>query len=648
MNILETFKDDFVQETTTYSISEFLELCPTNPDLYSTTAQRMLKAIGDPVDVDTSKDPRLSRIFSNRKIKQYPAFKDFHGMEEAIENIVSHFKHASQALEESKTILYLLGPVGGGKSSLAERLKKLLESQPIYVLGFIDDSSNIVHSPLFESPFGLFDREKYGQSFLENYNIPVHRLNRIPSPWAVKRLTEVNGDLERFCVIKMYPSRIKQIGITKTEPGDENNQDISALVGKVDIRNLEFFSQDDPDAYSYSGGLNIATQGLLDFVEMFKSPQKMLHPLLTATQEGNYNGTQGFGAMPFEGVIVAHSNESEWESFKNDKKNEAFLDRIHLVKVPYCLRVDDEIKIYEKLIENSELKKAMVAPGTLEMMAEFVILTRLVDPENSNIYSKMRVYNGENLKDKDPKAKTLTEYKRMAGPTEGMDGLSTRYAFKVLSKTFNYDSNEIAANPIHLMSVITKQLDAGYFNEELKDVYEGFITGILAPKYGEFIGEELQKAYMESYGEYGQNVFDRYITYADHWIQDHDYRDPDTGEQFDRATLNSELEKIEKTAGISNPKDFRNEVVNYVLRERANNSGDNPKWTSYEKLRAVIEKKIFSNTEELLPVISFGSKQSKTDEKNHKNFVERMIDNGYTEKQVRLATEWWIRYRKHS
>jgi serine protein kinase len=134
--------------------------------------------------------------------------------------------------------------------------------------------------------------------------------------------------------------------------------------------------------------------------------------------------------------------------------------------------------------------------------------------------------------------------------------------------------------------------------------------------------------------------------YADFWIQDQEYRDPDTGEIFNRQSLNSELEKIEKPAGISNPKDFRNEVVNFVLRARATNSGKNPQWYSYEKLRTVIEKKMFSNTEELLPVISFNPKASKEDQKKHMDFVTRMVERGYTEKQVRLLCEWYLRVRK--
>jgi len=468
------------------------------------------------------------------------------------------------------------------------------------------------------------------------------------SPWAVKRLHEYNGDVTRFKVVKLYPSILDQRAVTKTEPGDENNQDISSLVGKVDIRKLEMYSQDDPDAYSYSGGLCQGNRGIMEFVEMFKAPIKVLHPLLTATQEGNYKGTEGLSALPFEGIILAHSNESEWMQFKNNKNNEAFLDRVYVVKVPYCLRVTDEIKIYDKLLVNSSLSEAPCAPHTLKMLAQFIVLSRLKEPENSSIHSKMRIYDGENLKDTDPKAKSYHEYKDYAGVDEGMEGLSTRFAFKILSKVFNFDHAEVAANPVHLLYVLEQQIAQEQFPLETQERYLRFIKEYLVPRYVEFIGKEIQTAYLESYSEYGQNIFDRYVTYADFWIQDQEYRDPDTGENFDRRALNEELEKIEKPAGISNPKDFRNEIVNFVLRARANNAGKNPAWTSYEKLRAVIEKKMFANTEELLPVISFNTKASADDQKKHADFVNRMVAKGYTPKQVRLLSEWYLRVRKSS
>ena len=580
MSIFSHFQNRFeATREEEFSLQEYLELCKHDRSAYANAAERLLMAIGEPEMVDTSRDPRLSRIFQNKIIRRYKAFSEFYGMEEAIEQIVSYFRHAAQGLEEKKQILYLLGPVGGGKSSLAERLKSLIEHQPIYCLK---------GSPVFESPLGLFDPDEDGQILEEDYGIPRRHIKTVMSPWAVKRLHEFRGDISQFREVKLHPSRLDQIAVSKTEPGDENNQDISSLVGKVDIRKLEEFPQNDPDAYAFSGGLCRANQGIMEFVEMFKAPIKVLHPLLTATQEGNYNGTEGMGAIPFEGVILAHSNESEWQAFRNNRNNEAFLDRVYIVKVPYCLRVNEEIKIYDKLLFNSSLSSSPCAPDTLKMLAQFTVLSRLKEPENSNIYSKMRVYDGENLKDTDPKAKSIQEYHDSAGVNEGMDGLSTRFAFKILSKVFNFDPTEIAANPVHLLYVLEQQIEQEQYSQENTEKYLRFIKEYLAPHYIEFIGKEIQTAYLESYSEYGQNIFDRYVTYADFWIQDQEYRDPETGEILDRAALNDDLEKIEKPAGISNPKDFRHEIVNFVLRARANNHGKNPDWRSYEKLRAVI------------------------------------------------------------
>lgn len=625
------------------SLQQFLDICKDDRSSYVNAAERLLMAIGEPEMIDTAQDPHLSRLFSNRVISRYDTFKDFYGMEEAIEQIVSYLKHAAQGLEERKQILYLLGPVGGGKSSLAEKLKSLMQKVPIYIL-----TANGERSPVNDHPFCLFDKQEDGGLLKDEYGIPGRYLNSIMSPWAAKRLHEFGGDITQFKVIKVRPSILDQIGIAKTEPGDENNQDISSLVGKVDIRQLEHFSQDDPDAYSYSGALCKANQGLMEFVEMFKAPLKVLHPLLTATQEGNYNGTEGLSALPFDGMILAHSNESEWQTFRNNKTNEAFLDRVYIVKVPYCLRVSEEMRIYEKLLQNSELSSAPCSPSTLEILARFTVLSRLKEPENSSVYSKMRVYDGETLKDTDPKAKSYQEYRDYAGVDEGMNGLSTRFAFKILSRVFNFDHAEVAANPVHLFYVLEQQIEREQFPQDIAEKYLEHLKGFLTPKYVEFIGKEIQTAYLESYSEYGQNIFDRYVSYADFWIQDQEYRDPDTGQLFDRSALNNELEKIEKPAGISNPKDFRNEIVNFVLRARANNAGTNPNWTSYEKLRTVIEKKMFSNTEELLPVISFNAKTSTDEQKKHDDFVARMMEKGYTRKQVRLLSEWYLRVRKSS
>ena len=580
----------------------------------------------------------------NRTLKVYPAFKDFYGLEETIERIVGFFRHAAQGLEEKKQILYLLGPVGGGKSSLADRLKDLMEKCPVYVL-----ATNDGVSPIFESPLGLFDPVSMGRMLEDRYGIPERLLMGNMSPWAVKRLDEFGGDISKFSVIKLHPSKLRQICVAKTEPGDENNQDISSLVGKVDIRKLEHFGQNDADAYSYSGGLNRTTQGVLEFVEMFKAPLKMLHPLLTATQDRTYVGTENVGAMPYQGLIIAHSNESEWQSFRANKNNEAFLDRISVIKVPYCLRVTEEKKIYEKLLAGSELKDAAIAPGTLEMLARFSVLTRLEAAREL-----LALLQDARLRRREPEGHRSARQDHPGVPRRGrrhgghgrrLDAVRLQDPVGDLQLRHARGRGRPGAPALRHRAGGPPRADAG---GDRRAAGSSSSRRSCRPRYAEFIGNEIQKAYLESYHDFGQNLFDRYVAYADAWIEDHDFKDPDTGQLMSRQVLEQELSKIEKPAGIANPKDFRFEVVKFSLRARSKNGGKNPSWTSYEKIREVIERRMFSQVEDLLPVISFGKKQDSETEKKHEEFVQRMVERGYTPRQVRRLVEWYMRVKKSS
>jgi len=625
------------------SFEEYFELCKTDKMAYASPAERLLAAIGEPTVIDTSSNPRLSRIFSNKKLRVYEAFSDFYGCEDAIERLVAYFRHFAQGLEESKQIAFLKGPVGSSKSSLVERLKQLMEVHPMYVL--IDPAEKnpeLRMSPNFESPLGLFNAREHGELFETEFNIDRRYLNTVASGWAQEKLREFNGDLTKFGVAKVYPNKDAQIGISKVEPGDENTQDVSVLVGKTDLRKLQKYPQNHPYSYSYSGGLNRSTQGLMDYAEMFKANIKTLNPLLEATQGKNYNGSENVPAMPYNGIIIAHSNESEWFKFRNDKTNEAFLDRVYIINVPYCLRVTEEQKIYEKMIKHSSLRAAPIAPETLKCLSEFMVASRLREPENSTIYAKFKVYDGQNVKDTMPMAKPIDEYRDAAGVDEGMTGLSTRFGFKVISQTFNLRPEEIQANPIDLMFVLENALKNEHLPEEALQHYLKFIKDWTQQRYFEFIDKELRIAYLESYSDFGQTMFERYFLFAEAWLEDTAVRDPETHVLLNKDLLNSKLEEVEKAASIVNAKDFRNDIVHWILRYRGRNEGKMPAWNEYEKIKIVIEKKMFSATAEVMPIVSFGAKATSDDQKKHDDFVNRMRTKGYTDGQIKLLVSWWI------
>lgn len=625
------------------SLEDYLIGCKTNPLWYATAAERMVAAIGEPTVFDTSTDPRMSRIFSNRKIRVYDAFKDFFGAEDAIEQIATYFRNAAAGLEESKQILYLLGPVGGGKSSLAERIKDLMEVHPIFVL--YDRNENdpeLRMSPVFESPLSLFSVSEHGELFEREFGISGSYLGKtVLSGWAQEKLREFDGDITKFSVAKVYPSKASQTAIMKIEPGDDNNQDVSVLVGKTDLRKLDRFSQNHPYSYSYSGGLNRTNQGLMEFAEMFKANLKVLNPLLMATQDRSYNGTESIPSMPYGGIVLSHSNQSEWTNFRNNKTNEAFLDRVCVIKVPYCLRVNEEEQIYQKMLKGSTMRNAPIAPQTLKMLAQFMVLTRLVEPSNSTMNAKMRVYNGEAVKDTMPNAKPIEEYRMAAGVEEGMSGMSTRFAFKIISKCLDLRPDERQANPVDLMFVLEEAIRLEHLPEETSKRYNYFIREYLHRDYFAFLEKELRAAYLDSSDAFGQNMFERYVLFAEAWLDDTQCRDPETHVLLNRSQLNEQLEAIERPASVMNVKDFRHEIVNYVLRYRAKNGGNAPRWSEYTKIKDVIEKKMFAATENIMPVISFGPKSSDELATKHNKFIERMVERGYTENQIQLLVAWW-------
>lgn len=651
---------------TKMTLDEYLTKAKKDPLMYATAPERLLAAIGDPKLVDTRKDERLGRIFSNETISVYDAFSEIYGLENPLREIVSFIKHAAQGLEERKQILYLLGPVGSSKSSIVRLIKKLMESVPFYTLALdydelnkedkiviengktvarkpFEDKTGLEISPVLDNPLSLFSKED-----AKELGIPDRYLGVTVSPWLTKRIEELDGDISKFTVLKIYPSETHQRAISHIEPGDENNQDISSLVGKLNIRETLEKNVHDPDAYSFSGGLCLGNRGIVEFAEMFKSPIKSLNPLLEATQSGFYKGTESIAAIPFEGIIIAHSNESEWQKFRTDKRNEALIDRIFIVRIPYCLRYSEEVKIYQKMLKESSLSENPCAPKTLETLAQFGVLSRLVPFSGSKLETKMDVYNGENLKAKNIEAKSVYEYQKSAhesGLDEGFFGISTRFNFKAIARTFNYDSSEVAANPLHLLFILQDMVKNEHLGQEEEKKLLAIIS-YLTKDFTKFLQKEIQKAFLDGGEEYGQTIFDRYVVYADNWLNEDDYRDPNSNLLMTSQDLEKFLEEVETPANVTNKRDFRNEIVKFCFKYQAQHEGSNPKWTSYQKIREVIEAKIFSNMEDMLPIISSHSKASPEDKKTHDKFVERMMDSGYTRKQVNVLVDYYVKASK--
>lgn len=618
-------------------MEEYLTVLKSDKTAHLGPADRLLKAIGKPKLIDTSKgDRRLLRLFGNTTIRQYAPFSQIFGIEQTIEKIVDFLKHASQGLEESRQVLYLRGPVGSAKSTVVEILKKLMEKEPIYVLATENSDGSLITSPVNESPLGLFSKED-----AKELKVPANSLKERISPWARKRLDEFGGDISKFVVLKTYPSASRQVAIAKVEPGDENNNDISTLVGKTNIRQLSRFDQMDPDSYSYSGGLCKANQGCLDYVELNKSPIQMLNPLLTATQEGNYNPTEGIGAIPFEGIIFGHSNDTEWQKFKSDKRNEAFLDRFFVVDVAYNLRADEEVQISKTFLSRSSLANAHVAPHTLDLLGQFVIMSRLDSGASLSLETKMRVYNGEPMKEKDPNAKSFEEYQKNKPHNEGFTGISTRDSFKIIANVFDQDVTETAADPVNLFKSLSNYIDTQ--SEDTKDLLNAS-KEILMANYKKLVTDDIQTAYLDTGDDFCQAEFERYYMYANAWISRLDYRDPETNELLTVEQLEEELIKIEEPLGTVNVNDFRYEAVHFIQSAQLSR-GDMPRWNSYEKLAKVIREKMNANMESMLPVITFSAKKTSGQDARHNEFVKRMMDLGYTKRQVQRVVEWQRMYK---
>lgn len=646
------------------TIEEFLEEAKANPHVYDSADGRLLRAIGKPEIIDTSKDQGLGPYFENQVIRLYPRLQEFYDFEVVNERFISFLTKANQGLEESKQIPVFLGPPGVAKSDYVRKMLSLFEEEPFWTLALSDEAIQElkdagkepgkdfpVVSPILESVLGLFCEEQQRRVLEETHKIPAWRIPQLMSPWAVKRLDDFRGDLSKFRAIKMYPSLLRQIGIAVVEAQDQSVQDVSDLVGAVDLQKVRRFAMNDTDAYNYSGGLNLTTEGLQEFREFHRAQESMMNPLYGATQDRSYRASERLPLLPYYGRILTHSNLDEFEKFKGGG-HKGFIDRATVIRVPYVLRESAEIEIVKKMLKQSNLDLSKCAPETIRLLARLSCLSRLKKPidekghQVSDIYVKLRVYDRQKMKDVDPKALSYQVYRSLAGNDEGMTGLSTRFEKKVLGTVYNANPTEMSANPVDLFYHLKKAIDYEDFPREVRDEYHSWIKAHLEDEYKEYIGKKIRVALKEGAEPYAQQEYEKYILYADKWQEGEDYVDQLTGTTLKNENLNHWLEEREKPAGISNPRQVRSDTVKYELRHRKERD-QCISWRDNPKISRVIEKYCFDSVELHKSILASSATRTKEQEKSRSEFMTRfMASEGLTELQAVKIANWYAERAK--
>jgi serine protein kinase len=597
---------------------EYLELVRENPSFHKLAHKRLYDMMNDQgmVEVDLEQNPRLKRIFKGEKLKVFNFFADeFFGMEKTINQIVRYFHSASLKGEESRQVLYLVGPVGSGKSSLVERLKKGLEQlAPFHA---------IENCPMFEEPLHLVPRH-LRKEFSKMLGIEIEGDLCPVCRYRLKE--EFQGKWENV-PIRTYDFSIRaKRGVGVVPPVDPNNQDTSVLIGGEDISKLDLYSEGDPRVLDLTGALNVGNRGMVEFIEVFKNETEYLHAMITATQEKSIPAPGRHGMIYVDTCIVAHSNEAEWKKFKSDHTNEAILDRIVTVKVPYNLRLSEEVKIYKKIIRQSQFT-ADIAPHTIEIASMFAILSRLEPTNKCDLMTKLKLYNGEEVVEKGKTKRIDVVELREEAKSEGMSGISTRFIMKALDNALSDNIEQNAIHPISVREALVHMVKESDFADDVKKRYLEFLQDTLHKEYLEVLEKEITKAFVYSYQEQAESLFQNYLDHAESYVTKKKFKDRSTGEVLepDEGFMKSIEEQI---AIIGTACDgFRQEVIAYLWS--AGRRGEKVSYESYEPLKEAIEKKLMASVRDVSRIITKARTRDDDQHKKYGRMVEQLIRNGY-------------------
>ena len=559
---------------------------------------------------------------TQHEVLSYKFFADeLFGIEEPIARIVEYFKSAAQRLEVRKRILLLMGPVGGGKSTIVNMLKRGLEDWTKTEAGAV---YAIKDCPMHEEPLHLIPHqlraevEKHYGIYIEGDLCPQCR-------YALEHT--YGGRHEDVKVHRVAFSEKERVGIGTFSPSDPKSQDITELTGSIDLSTIgEVGVESDPRAYRFDGELNIANRGLMEFVEMLKVDEKFLYSLLTLSQEQSIK-TGRFAMIYADEVILSHSNENEYIAFAGNRKSEALQDRIILVRVPYNLRVSQEERIYDKLLHQSEaLRNVHLAPNTLRVAAMFAVMTRLEEPKRQNvdIVKKMKLYDGEDVEGY--KSKDVRELKEET-VREGMDGISPRYIINRLSSALVRDG-VTCINPIDALRAIKDGFEqhTGISGEQ-RERYLNHISQA-RKEYDELAKIEVQRAFVYSFEEMARTMCNNYLDNVEAFCNKERIKDPITEEEMepDEQLMRS----IEEQIGISeNAKNtFRQEIL--IRISSYARKGKPFEYNSHERLKEAIEKKIFADLKDVVKITTSAKTPDPDQLRRINEVVDRLVkEHGY-------------------
>lgn len=564
------------------SFHDYLQIIKENPHVCQLAHSRIYNMI------------KSAGVAEKGNSKSYNFFSsEIFGIEKTLENLVEEYFHpAARRLDVRKRILLLMGPVSGGKSTLVAMLKRGLERFSRVEGGAL---YGIKGCPMHEEPLHLIPKE-LRPDFQKEYGVYIE--GELCPSCRMRVASEFGGNIETIPVERIFLSEDDRAGIGTFTPSDPKSQDIADLTGSVDFSTIaEFGAESDPRAYRFDGELNIANRGLMEFQEMLKCDEKFLWNLLSLSQEGNFKAGR-FALIYADEMIVAHTNENEYKGFISNKKNEALQSRIIVMKIPYNLKVSDEVKIYEKLIRQSDLKNIHIAPHSLRVASIFSVLSRMKESKKQgmDLVKKMKLYDGEDVEGF--KQKDLTELQQEA-IDEGMSGVDPRYVINRLSSAL-IKTSTLCINPLDVLRALKEGLDQHpSITREERDRLLNFIS-VARKEYDEMAKKEVQKAFVYSYEESARVLFNNYLDNVEAFCNGNKLKDPITDEELDPDE--KLMRSIEEQIGIaeSAKKAFREEILirlsSYARKEKRFD------YNSHERLREAIEKKLFADLKDVVKI----------------------------------------------